>query len=359
MIERSGWCAIASRRVKPTEAVVAIPRCRIDLENQAEGHGTPCAETAQTCQCTEPDMTRSNFTRDHIPQMTSRTWLSAPNHAVCTDGISVAGLGLRRAFAAEVLKTAPTVDFYEVAPENWMRIGGNLGRQFRALTERFPFVAHGLSLSLGGPAPLDRMFLGELKRFLDVHRITLYSEHLSFCGDDGLLYDLMPIPFTKEAATYVAGRIRQVQEILDRRIAIENVSTYAMPAKEMEEIDFLNTVLQLADCDLLLDINNIWVNSVNHRYDPEDFLKRIPGHRIAYAHIAGHFQQSPHLLVDTHGSDVIEPVWNLLGSAYRHFGVFPTLLERDFNIPPLADLISEVERIRTVQRRLAERSADV
>lgn len=269
-----------------------------------------------------------------------------------------AGLGLRRAFADEVLATAPAVDFYEVAPENWTRLGGRLGRQFRALTERYPFIAHGLSLSLGGPAPLDREFLRELKRFIEVHGITLYSEHLSYCGDNGLLYDLMPIPFTEEAAAYVAARIREVQAVLDRRIAIENVSAYATPGKEMEEIEFLKAVLALADCDLLLDINNVWVNSVNHGYDPEEFLRQIPGKRIVYAHIAGHFQQSPALLVDTHGSSVIDPVWNLLDSAYGLFGVFPTLLERDFNIPPMSELMSEVERIRSAQQHHGARTGD-
>ena len=260
-----------------------------------------------------------------------------------------AGLGLRRDFAEEVLLTPPNVDFYEVAPENWMRFGGRLGKQFRALTERYPFVCHGLSLSLGGPAPLDEDFLLELKAFLGEHQIRLYSEHLSFCGDDGLLYDLMPIPFTGEAVDYVASRIRRVQNILEQRIAIENISYYAAPGKEMEEIDFLNAVLQEADCGLLIDINNIHVNSVNHGYDAEDFLCAIPGERIVYAHIAGHYVQAADFLVDTHGATIIDPVWKLLDSAYERFGVFPTLLERDFNIPPLTELMREVETIRSIQ----------
>lgn len=265
-----------------------------------------------------------------------------------------AGLGLRRDFAEEVLRTCPPVDFYEVAPENWMRHGGRLGKQFRALTERFPFVCHGLSLSLGGPAPLDEDFLGELKTFLDAHHILCYSEHLSYCGDDGLLYDLMPIPFTSEAVDYVAGRIRRVQDILEQRIAIENVSYYAAPGKEMEEIDFLNAVLRQADCNLLLDINNIHVNSVNHGYDAEAFLHAIPGERIVYAHIAGHYVEAPDFLVDTHGATIVDPVWKLLDAAYERFGVFPTLLERDFNIPPLTELMREVETIRTIQNRNRE-----
>jgi hypothetical protein len=262
-----------------------------------------------------------------------------------------AGLGLRRDFAEEVLRDPPPVDFYEIAPENWMRFGGKLGRQFRALTESRPFVAHGLSLSLGGPAPLDEEFLLELKNFLREHQIALYSEHLSYCGDDGLLYDLMPMPFTSEAAGYVASRIRWVQEVLEQPIAIENISYYAAPGQEMEEIEFLNAVLEEADCGLLLDINNIYVNSVNHGYNALDFLKAIPGERIIYAHIAGHAVEAPDFLVDTHGAEIIDPVWHLLDVAYQRFGVFPTLLERDFNIPPLPDLLREVDTIRSIQRR--------
>lgn len=265
--------------------------------------------------------------------------------------IQGAGLGLRRDFAAEVLDSPPPVDFYEVAPENWMRFGGRLGRQFRALTERFPFVAHGLSLSLGGPAPLDEDFLLELKSFLRKHQIALYSEHLSYCGDDGLLYDLMPMPFTAEAVDYVAGRIRRVQEVLEQPIAIENISYYAAPGQEMAEIDFINAVLEQADCGLLIDINNIHVNSVNHGYDAKEFLSALPGGRIVYAHIAGHYVEAPDFLVDTHGAEVIDPVWELLDFAYRRFGVFPTLLERDFNIPPLPELLKEVGTIKTIQHR--------
>lgn len=262
-----------------------------------------------------------------------------------------AGLGLRRVFADEISGSPPAVDFYEAAPENWMRVGGRLGRQFRTLAERFPFVCHGLSLSVGGPAPLDFEFLRALKRFLREHRIRLYSEHLSYCGDDGLLYDLMPIPFTAEAAAYVAGRIRQVQDFLEQRIAIENISYYASPGKEMEEIEFLNTVLERADCSLLLDINNIKVNSVNHGYDAETFLAAIPAERIAYLHIAGHSVETPELLVDTHGAEVVDPVWALLENAYTRFGVRPTVLERDFNIPPLSDLVREVGMIRALQSK--------
>jgi uncharacterized protein len=267
--------------------------------------------------------------------------------------IQGAGLGLRRCFLAELLESPPvTVDFYEVAPENWMGMGGRLGKQFRAFTERFPLICHGLSLSVGGPAPLDVAFLQDLKAFLDQHQVLLYSEHLSYCGDEGLLYDLMPMPFTAEAIRHVAARIRQTQDILERRIAIENVSYYAAPGQEMPEIEFLLGVLDAAGCDLLLDVNNIYVNSINHGYDALEFLTALPAEGIAYAHIAGHYQQSENFLVDTHGAEVIDPVWDLLDQAYRHFGVFPTLLERDFNIPDLTELLREVAEIRSRQEAI-------
>ncbi|MGH8476437.1 MAG: HvfB family MNIO-type RiPP peptide maturase [Methylococcales bacterium] len=261
-----------------------------------------------------------------------------------------AGLGLRRAFIDSLTSDPPSdVDFYEIAPENWLRAGGRLGKKLRSLTERFPFVCHGLSLSLGSPSPLDESFILDIKEFLRLHRIRIYTEHLSYCSDDGHLYDLMPIPFTLEAAEYAAARIRRVQELLEQRIAIENVSYYAAPGKEIEEIEFLNAVLDRADCGLLLDINNIYVNRVNHGYDPHAFLAAIPAERIAYAHIAGHYVQAQDLIVDTHGAQVISPVWDLLETAYQLFGVFPTLLERDFNIPPLPELIDEVKKIRSLQ----------
>lgn len=268
-----------------------------------------------------------------------------------------AGLGLRRAFIGPLAEHPPeSVDFYEVAPENWMRIGGKLGKQFRSLTERLPFVCHGLSLSLGGPAPLDEDFLRELKVFLDRHHIRLYSEHLSYCGDGGHLYDLMPIPFTEDAVRYTAGRIRRTQEILERRIAIENISYYAAPGKEMDEIDFLRAVLAEADCDLLLDVNNVYVNSVNHGYEPRGFIDAVPLDRIVYVHIAGHFVQAEDLLVDTHGAGIVDPVWRLLDHFYARSGVLPTLLERDFNIPPLPELLAEVESIRGLQAAHAPRA---
>lgn len=264
--------------------------------------------------------------------------------------VTGAGLGLRRALLQPLLELRPpAVGFLEVAPENWMRVGGRLGRQLRALTERYAFVTHGLSLSIGSPAPLDEDFVREVKQFLDRHGIADYTEHLSYCSDDGHLYDLMPIPFTEEAVDYVAARVRRVQDILERRIALENASYYAPLATELGELEFINAVIERADCDLLLDVNNIHVNSINHGYDAQAFLDALPGERVRYVHVAGHYVEAEDLRVDTHGSDVIDPVWQLLDRAYARFGVQPTLLERDFNIPPLADLLGEIGRIRAIQ----------
>lgn len=263
-----------------------------------------------------------------------------------------AGLGLRREFFTELQQCEDQpVNFLEIAPENWIGMGGRAGKDFRWFTERYPFVAHGLSLSLGAPGPLDLQFVRQVKDFLDLHGIAQYSEHLSYCSDHGQLYDLLPIPFTEEAVHHVAGRIRQVQDIIERRMIVENVSYYAAPGQQMSEAEFLRAVLDEADCDLLLDVNNIYVNSVNHGYDAAQFLTALPGDRAAYIHVAGHYNEAQDLIIDTHGAEVIDPVWHLLDQTYAHFGVLPTLLERDFNIPPLAELLTEVDTIQALQQK--------
>ncbi len=268
-----------------------------------------------------------------------------------------AGLGLRRSMLPELDAAAgleKSVDFFEVAPENWLGIGGRLGKAFRRYTERFPFICHGLSLSIGGPDPLDEIFLQRLRGFLDEHGVLLYSEHLSWCSDGAHLYDLLPIPFTEEAVRHVAGRVRRAQEILGRRIAIENASYYTPLATEIGETEFLRAILDEADCLLLLDVNNVYVNSINHRYDARAFIDALPAERIAYLHIAGHYREAEDLIVDTHGADVIDPVWSLLEYSYGRIGRRPTLLERDFNIPPLPELLAELGEVR---RRLPELTA--
>jgi uncharacterized protein (UPF0276 family) len=278
--------------------------------------------------------------------------------------IEGAGLGLRRALLGPLQDAQrdgrnDAIDFFEIAPENWIGVGGRLGRTLRSFTERHAFVCHGLSLSLGGQDPLDETLLAKIRRLLDAHGIAIYSEHLSYCSDEGHLYDLMPIPFTDEAVHHVAARIRQTQDILGQRIAVENVSYYAAPGQTLREIDFVNAVLKEADCDLLLDVNNIHVNSINHRYDAAAFLDALPGERVAYIHVAGHYDEADDLKIDTHGAPVIDPVWRLLERAYANFGVKPTLIERDFNFPPLAELVAEVAHARMLQAAHATEPRDV
>jgi uncharacterized protein (UPF0276 family) len=270
--------------------------------------------------------------------------------------IQGAGLGLRRElFESLELGVPDVIQFFEVSPENWMDVGGRLGKQFRTYTERHYFVAHGLSLSIGSPVPLDITFLRRLKNFLNEHDIALYTEHLSFCSDERHHYDLYPIPFTEKAVQHVAARLQLAQDILERPIALENASYYVKPPlAEMDELTFINAVLSEANCPLHLDVNNIYVNSRNHGYDAAQFLTGLAGERIIYAHVAGHDWDKSGVIIDSHGQATCDPVWQLLELAYQTFGVFLTALERDFNMPPLADLLREVEQIAQLQQRYGE-----
>jgi len=269
-----------------------------------------------------------------------------------------AGLGLRRPLADKLMADPPAVvDFMEVAPENWIHVGGALAKKLRFFTERYPFVVHGLSLNIGGPAPLNEELVRDIGEFMAAHDIRMYSEHLSACGDDGQLYDLMPLPFTEEAVIHVARRVRRVQNILEQRIALENVSYYAPVDTTMSEQDFLLAVLEESDCDLMLDINNIVVNSINHRYDASEFLRAMPAERMRYFHLAGHYVEAEDLRIDTHGAAVDRQAWDLLEEAYGLFGPVPTLLERDFNFPPIDELLDEVRRIRSLQKRFEHKRA--
>lgn len=265
-----------------------------------------------------------------------------------------AGLGARRSFMSELLSKEDILrlpDFFEVAPENWIGMGGRYAKQLRAYSERFSMVAHGLSLSVGGLKPLDADFLLALKKFINTHHIQCYSEHLSYTGDAGHLYDLLPIPFTESAVNHVAQRVMQVQDTLGQRIALENVSYYAAPCQDLNELEFLLAVLNKADCDLMLDVNNVFVNSINHRFDPYQFISALPKERIRYLHIVGHYVEAEDLRIDTHGDAICDDVWQLLAHTYQQHGVLATLLERDFNIPPLEELLAEVQQIRHYQEQ--------
>ena len=286
---------------------------------------------------------------------TSTLSTEAVSREVTSPGIQGAGLGLRRALLSsltgkDVVETSKdTIDFFEVAPENWIGIGGRLGRQLKEISERTPVIAHGLSLSVGGTAPLNTGLVKDIKSFLDEHNMPIYSEHLSYSADDGQLYDLLPLPFTEEAIKHVAARIRQVQDILERRIAIENISYYLVPEQQMNEVEFVNAVVKEADCDLLLDVNNVYVNSQNHNYDPSEYINQLEAEHVSYIHVAGHYREDDGIIIDTHGADVIDPVWGLLEQAYARFGNLPTLLERDFNLPALNDLTNELSIIKRIQ----------
>lgn len=266
----------------------------------------------------------------------------------------LAGLGLRRGLSDVLQPVEPgRIDFMEIAPENWMHLGGRLRREFQRFAERYPIYLHGLSLNIGGFAPLDRDLLLSIRQFMSEFDCPLYTEHLTYCADDGHLYDLLPIPFTEEAVRHVAARVRQVQDILGEQIALENASYYAAPGQALSESEFIRAVLEEADCKLLLDVNNVYVNSINHRYDPLQFLDELPLERACYMHIAGHYEEAEDLRVDTHGADVIEPVWALLDEAYARVGPLPTLVERDFNFPPIEELLAEVDQVRSAQLKYA------
>lgn len=262
-----------------------------------------------------------------------------------------AGLGLRRELLPALASGVPAaIRFFELAPENWIGIGGRSAKQLRGLSERHPFVCHGLSLSLGGPTPIDESLLRSIKAFMAEHGIALYTEHLSWCSDDGHLYDLLPIPLTEDAVHWVAGRVRRAQDILGRQIGLENPSYYlAPPGAEMSESEFIGAVLEEADCLLHLDVNNLYVNSRNFAFDPLTFLDALPLERVCYLHVAGHYREPDGLLIDTHGAPVIDPVWSLLEAVYARIGALPSCLERDFNLPDLAELTREVEIIERLQ----------
>jgi uncharacterized protein (UPF0276 family) len=273
--------------------------------------------------------------------------------------ITGAGLGFRRELIDQLKTHTPEeIDFFELAPENWANMGGKSAKDLRYFTERHAFVCHGLSLSLGGIAPLDIALLRRIKAFMAEHGMTIYTEHLSWCADDSQLYDLLPIPLTEQAVKWTTDRIKQAQDILEMRIGIENASYYvAPPGAEMTEPEFISRITHEADCLLHLDVNNIYVNSQNFAFDPVEFMTALPLEKTCYIHVAGHYVEPDGLLIDTHGAEVIDPVWQLLETAYQHTGNIPTCLERDFNITDLAALSSEVRTIARLQSALPARQA--
>lgn len=264
------------------------------------------------------------------------------------------GIGYRKDFADHFLdQNVLQPDFIEVAPENWMNIGGFWKKEFQKVTEKYPLLTHGLSLSLGSPEPVDFNFLKRIKKFLHEYQAEVYSEHLSFSKcDNAHTYDLLPIPFTQEAVDHVSNKIIQVQEFLGRKIAIEIVSYYSPVAAEMSEIEFVNAILKKSDAQLLLDVNNIYVNSFNHQYDAKAFINQLPLDRVAYIHMAGHTQVADDLIIDSHGNPIIPPVYDLFQYTLAQMNhKVPVLLERDFNIPELQALQTEIEALKKLQNQ--------
>lgn len=290
-----------------------------------------------------------------------------------TDKTSIpkgAGLGFRRELCTQMQDHELSgIDFFEVSPENWLNSKGRMGSHYHKLlksyTERFEFICHGLSLSIGSSADLDIELLKNTKKFMQEHGMTLYTEHLAWTSDTkGHLYELLPIPCTQEAVKWVSARIRQAQDIMEQKIGFENASYYYQPVgSQMSDAEFISAVVAESDCLLHLDINNVYVNSQNFGFDAVDYLRQLPLEKVCYMHIAGHFVEEDGFIIDTHGNDVIEPVWALLDEAYTQIQnrtqksakMIPTCLERDFNFPNLQQLMVEINQIHHAQDKAVQK----
>ncbi|MFT5336147.1 MAG: hypothetical protein ACJAY8_000098 [Sphingobacteriales bacterium] len=261
------------------------------------------------------------------------------------------GIGFRKEIAEELLNLPPDKkpDFVEFAPENWMDIGGYWKEVLGLIAQKYPITTHGLSLSIGSPGELDLPFLKKLKSFFDETPVVLYSEHLSYSKcDNAHLFDLMPIPFRKDAVRHIVDRIQQVQDVLQRPIALENVSYYTPVDPEMDEASFISEIVNQSGCGLLLDVNNVYVNSFNHNYDAKTFLSNLPLDKVMYMHMAGHLQVDETTIIDTHGMPIIEPVFDLFDWVLPKLNPVPVLLERDFNLPPMEELMAEHTRLKDI-----------
>lgn len=262
------------------------------------------------------------------------------------------GIGYRKDFSKEFLSSEILQpDFVEVAPENWIGIGGFWKQQLKKVTDKYPLYTHGLSLSIGSPDDLDVEFVKQVRKFLDENNVVLYSEHLSFTkAENAHTYDLLPIPFTKQAVEHVVNKIQQAQEILGRKLILENASYYTTLKEEMSESEFINEIIQKSGCEMLLDVNNVYVNSFNHSYDAKAFISKLPLDKVKYIHMAGHLKVNDKLIIDTHGEAIIDPVYQLLDFTMKQLGRdVPVLLERDFNIPQLSELQNEIDTIRKIK----------
>ncbi len=263
------------------------------------------------------------------------------------------GIGFRREIADDFFgQSVLDPDFIELAPENWVGLGGYWGDIFKKATKTYPVILHGLSLSIGSPEEPDWNFLKHVKEMIEELHIKIYSEHLSFAKmDNAHLYDLLPIPFRKDAVRHVVKRIQQVQDFLGMQLTLENVSYYTPVAAEMEEADFINEIVEQSGCGLLLDVNNVYVNANNHGYNAREFIDKMLLGSVNYIHMAGHLQLSPDLIIDTHGEKIIDPVYDLFDYTAGKMKPVPVLLERDFNFPESEELAGEMKRLKEISTK--------
>lgn len=264
------------------------------------------------------------------------------------------GLGLRRQHYTTILEEKPKVDWFEVLTENYLVDGGKPLHYLDRIRADYPVVMHGVSLSIGSTDPLNMDYLKKVKMLAERIEPRWVSDHLCWTGVGGLnMHDLLPLPYTEEAVGHVAGRVRQVQDFLGRRILLENVSSYiTYTDSTMSEWEFLTAVAEAADCLILLDINNIYVSARNHGFDPLEYLAGVPAARVWQHHLAGHLDRGDYI-IDTHDHPVVDDVWSLYGEAVRRFGPVSTMIERDDHIPPLHELLEELDQARRIARSVS------
>ena len=265
------------------------------------------------------------------------------------DNINGCGLGLRREFLEDFIALKKKPDWIEITPENWIFTPHRYAEYFEQIMGSMPVIAHGVSLSIGSLEAVDKSFLNDIKTFLDRYNIQHYSEHLSFSTLGGMqTYELLPLPMTRAMVRHIGDKIKQVQDILHRPLILENASYYLVPYSEMAEVDFMNEILEYANTTMLLDVNNVYVNATNHGYDPDKYIAQIPPARVAYMHIAGHLEYPDEvLLLDTHGEAITKKVWKLLERTLKVIDA-PVMIERDNNIPPLNELMSEYKKLSKI-----------
>ena len=259
------------------------------------------------------------------------------------------GLGLRVDHYDAILEDKPAIDWLEIVSENYLVPGGRPLDYLERFRERYPLVMHGVSLSIGSTDPLDRNYLKSLRQLADHVQPAWISDHLCWTGVEGVnLHDLMPLPYTDEAIGHVVDRVREVQDFLGRRILLENVSSYVgYTHSTVPEWEFVSAIAEAADCLLLVDVNNIYVSSINHGFDALDYLDGLPAERVQQFHLAGHLK-GERLIIDTHDATISDPVWNLYAEALKRYGEVSCLIERDDHVPQLAELMGELEHARTI-----------